>query len=74
MASRGVRLLFVLGTWFAASLAHGQDTREPASDSERTIYVGVYLHDFTSFDQKNGVFDVDFEMWVRWFGEFDPDR
>lgn len=39
---------------------------------ERSVYVGIYLHDVTSFDQKNGVFDVDFEMWVKWAGDFDP--
>ncbi|MFT5355821.1 MAG: hypothetical protein ACI9KE_003040 [Polyangiales bacterium] len=45
-----------------------------AQDEARSVYVGIYLHDVTSFDQKNGVFDVDFEMWVKWAGDFDPDH
>ncbi len=38
------------------------------------MYVGVYLHDVTSFDQKNGVFDADFELWAKWRGELDHDK
>ena len=30
------------------------------------VYVGVYLHDVSSFDQPNGVFDVDVELWAKW--------
>lgn len=36
------------------------------------VYVGVYLHDVTSFDQKDGVFDVDADLWAKWRGDFDP--
>ncbi len=40
----------------------------------RRVWVGVYLHDVTSFDQKNGVFDVDTDVWVKWRGDgFDPE-
>ncbi len=45
--------------------AHGEE--------ESRRYAGVYLHDVTKFDQKDGVFDADFELWVKWRGEFDPD-
>ncbi len=38
------------------------------------IYAGVYLHDVTKFDQKDGVFDVDMEVWAKWLGEFDKDK
>ncbi len=38
------------------------------------MYVGVYLHDITSFDQKNGVFDADFELWAKWRGELDYEK
>jgi peptide/nickel transport system substrate-binding protein len=38
----------------------------------RRIYAGVYLHDVAKFDQKDGVFDADFELWAKWLGEFDP--
>jgi peptide/nickel transport system substrate-binding protein len=34
------------------------------------IYAGVYLHDVTRFDQKDGVFDVDMELWAKWLGDF----
>ncbi len=44
------------------------------ADAAQRVYVGVYLHDVTKFDQKDGVFDVDIELWVKWFGEFDPAR
>lgn len=40
----------------------------------RRVWAGVYLHDVTSFSQKNGVFDVDADVWVKWRGDgFDPD-
>lgn len=39
----------------------------------RRIWAGVYLHDVTSFDQRDGVFDVDADLWVKWRGEFDPE-
>jgi len=40
---------------------------EPA----RRVYVGTYLHDVTAFDQRNGTYEVDMDVWVKWFGEFD---
>jgi peptide/nickel transport system substrate-binding protein len=44
------------------------------ADAPPDVHVGVYLHDVTKFDQKDGVFDVDIEMWVKWLGDFDPER
>ncbi len=44
-----------------------------APTAEQSIYVGVYLHDISRFDQKDGVFDADFELWAKWRGEFDRD-
>jgi peptide/nickel transport system substrate-binding protein len=38
----------------------------------KKVYAGVYLHDVAKFDQKDGVFDADFELWVKWLGDFDP--
>lgn len=38
------------------------------------VYAGVYLHDVARFDQKQGVFDVDAEVWAKWLGDFDPDQ
>jgi ABC-type transport system substrate-binding protein len=37
----------------------------------KRIYAGVYLHDVAKFDQKDGVFDVDMELWAKWLGDFD---
>ena len=37
------------------------------------VYVGVYLHDVSSFEQQDGIFDVDAEIWAKWRGDFDPD-
>src|SRR5688572_6218802 len=38
------------------------------------VYAGVYLHDVTKFEQKDGVFDVDLELWAKWLGDFDPEK
>ncbi len=35
------------------------------------VYVGVYLHDISQFDQKDGVFDVDLDLWAKWQGDLD---
>lgn len=40
----------------------------------KRIYAGVYLHDVTKFDQKDGVFDVDLELWAKWLGDFDATK
>lgn len=40
----------------------------------KRVYAGVYLHDVTRFDQKDGVFDVDLELWAKWLGDFDASR
>jgi ABC-type transport system substrate-binding protein len=58
-------LATVLLAWMLPLVAHA----EPA---ER-VYAGVYLHDVTKFDQKDGVFDVDMEVWAKWLGDFDPE-
>lgn len=44
---------------------------EPAA---KRIYAGVYLHDVTKFEQKDGVFDADLDLWVKWRGEFNPEN
>jgi peptide/nickel transport system substrate-binding protein len=41
---------------------------EPA----KRVYAGIYLHDVTKFEQKDGVFDADLELWVKWLDDFDP--
>ncbi|MGC4088743.1 MAG: ABC transporter substrate-binding protein [Polyangiaceae bacterium] len=40
----------------------------------KKIYAGVYLRDVTRFDQKDGVFDVDLELWAKWLGDFNHDN
>lgn len=42
------------------------------ADPARRVYVGTYLHDVTAFDQRSGTYDVDMDVWAKWFGEFDP--
>jgi ABC-type transport system substrate-binding protein len=37
------------------------------------VYAGVYLHDVTKLDQRDGVFDVDLELWAKWLGDFNPE-
>ncbi|HEY6561835.1 MAG TPA: ABC transporter substrate-binding protein, partial [Polyangiaceae bacterium] len=48
-------------------LVHAPCAAAPA----KKVYAGVYLHDVAKFDQKDGVFDADFELWVKWRGDFD---
>ncbi|HJL31813.1 MAG TPA: hypothetical protein RMI62_22210, partial [Polyangiaceae bacterium LLY-WYZ-15_(1-7)] len=38
----------------------------------RDVYVGVYLHDVTRLALKDGMVDVDFDLWAKWRGDFDP--
>ena len=45
-----------------------------AAEPAKRIYAGAYLHDVTKFDQKDGVFDVDLELWAKWLGDFDASR
>jgi ABC-type transport system substrate-binding protein len=59
-------LIVFLSALLAPRAAHA----EPA----RRIYVGVYLHDVSKFDQKDGVFDVDLELWAKWLGDFDHEK
>ncbi len=66
----GIRSVLVLTT-LAACLAAPAAV---SADDEQRVYVGVYLHDVTQFDQKNGVFDADVELWAKWLGEFDHDQ
>ena len=44
------------------------------ADPARRIYVGVYLHDVARLAVRDGVYDVDFELWAKWRGEFDHDE
>ena len=56
-----LRLAIALGVVLAA----------PLSASAGDVYVGVYLHDLSRFQLKDGMVDVDFEMWAKWRGEVD---
>ncbi len=60
-----ISLLGFLCAWLASP---------PARAGETKVYAGVYLHDVTKFDQKDGVFDVDLELWAKWLGDFDPEK
>ncbi len=58
----------VLASLVLGSLAPASARAEQA---ERA-YVGVYLHDVTHFDQRNGTFDIDADVWLKWHGDLDP--
>jgi ABC-type transport system substrate-binding protein len=45
-----------------------------AEGERATAYVGVFIHDVTEFDVKDGTFEVDAELWARWRGELDADQ
>jgi ABC-type transport system substrate-binding protein len=65
-----------LPLWFALTLilgAAGWTDSTIAAPATR-VYAGVYLHDVTKFDQKDGVFDADLELWAKWLGDFDPEN
>lgn len=53
--------------WLLAAGAAAQPSPPP-------VYAGVWLHDVTRFDQKDGVFDVDMDVWLKWTGDLDPER
>lgn len=69
------RLRFhALPVWVALALCLGAASwaaRVCAQPANR-IYAGVYLHDVSKFEQKDGVFDADLELWAKWRGDFDP--
>ena len=66
---RATRWSSLLTLWVAAFVA--VPGRAQAAPAERA-YVGVYLHDVTRFDQRNGTYDVDADVWLKWYGELDP--
>ena len=70
MKFRSVSLLWFSLLVIAALLAPRAADAAPAQQ----IYAGVYLHDVTKFDQKDGVFDVDLELWAKWLGDFSPEN
>jgi ABC-type transport system substrate-binding protein len=62
-------LLALVASLFTACLLSPSDAHaEPA----QRAYVGVYLHDVTRFDQRNGTYDVDADVWLKWYGDLDP--
>ena len=65
-----------LPLWFALTwvlVAAGWTDSTIAAPATR-VYAGVYLHDVTKFEQKDGVFDADLELWAKWLGDFDPEN
>jgi peptide/nickel transport system substrate-binding protein len=62
------RALLALSVFLCALLASAVADAKPA----KKIYAGVYLHDVAKFEQKDGVFDADLELWAKWLGDFDP--
>lgn len=39
---------------------------------ERAVYAGVFLHDVARLELRDGMVDVDFELWAKWRGELEP--
>ncbi|HZO12911.1 MAG TPA: hypothetical protein VFB62_06625, partial [Polyangiaceae bacterium] len=65
------RALLLVVSILCALLAWADDAHAAPA---RRIYAGVYLHDVTRFEQKDGVFDADLEVWAKWLGDFDASR
>lgn len=60
---RSSLLVLALASALAPSVARAQ----------RTVYVGVFLRDVSRFEQREGVFDADFDLWAKWRGDLDRD-
>jgi ABC-type transport system substrate-binding protein len=63
-------LLIVLQVVAAARPVPARASEAPQAP---TVYVGVYLRDVSRFDQREGIFDVDADVWLKWRGDFDPE-
>jgi len=70
VSKRSRVLLFIWGVALACAVGviPGKAIGAPA----QRVYVGVYLRDVLRFDQRAGTFDVDMEVWAKWFGDFNP--
>lgn len=66
-----IALFFGLVAWLAPSFG---SVAEAGEGEPPRVYVGVYLHDVTTFELAEGHFDVDLDLWAKWRGEFDPDQ
>ncbi len=73
MRSKYLFLVFLLCAACLAFVSNASANSTAIGPAKR-VYAGVYLHDVTKFDQKDGVFDVDLELWAKWLGEFDPNK
>jgi ABC-type transport system substrate-binding protein len=62
------RALVALSLVVVASLAAPRS----ASAEERVVYAGVFLHDVARLELRDGMVDVDFELWAKWRGELEP--
>ena len=79
-----MRPLLVLGALVGLALcvpyvggAAAQDTEEAlvaTAAPGRDVYAGVFLHDIADVQIEDGVFQVDFVLWAKWRGAFDPDQ
>lgn len=65
---RALHAWVILVSFVVAAAGLSPAGAEPA----KRIYAGLYLHDVTKFEQKDGVFDADLDLWVKWRGDFDP--
>lgn len=64
--SAGLLIALLAGVFCSQASAQAEEPKR--------VYAGVYLHDVSKFEQKDGVFDADFELWVKWRGEFDTNQ
>ncbi|NLE48588.1 MAG: hypothetical protein GX614_09315 [Sandaracinaceae bacterium] len=69
----GLCLSLCLGV--SLSSARADDDNSPtASAPTSRIYVGLYLHDISNLSLGEGTYDVDADLWAKWYGDFDPDE
>lgn len=66
--------LFALCAFVSAAYAAHHRPAVHAPEAAKRVYVGIYLHDVTKLDQRDGLFDVELDLWVKWRGDFDPSR
>lgn len=66
----GFIFLGLLMTPASAAEPEGAAPSAPAS----RIYVGLYLHDISNLSLGAGTYDIDADVWAKWYGDFDPEE
>lgn len=50
----------------------GWSAENASSSAPPRVYVGVYLNDVSNLSLGDGTYEVDADLWAKWYGDFDP--